>query len=176
MGMDGTNSAVGQGAGEPPESDHSEFDHRGARALVLLHETHLREFLCVWREFVAQATVALPETSDADYASPQALLRHVLGAARGYMVWICQKLQLPPPEIAPVPGPDEIEAVAEDYLSQIVAGWRAPLAHLSHEQCDRSTFDSSWGVPYCIDAMLEHAVMHPIRHSFQLRELLQQRR
>jgi hypothetical protein len=24
----------------------------------------------------------------------------------------------------------------------------------------------------CIDAMLEHAVMHPIRHAFQLEELM----
>jgi hypothetical protein len=26
--------------------------------------------------------------------------------------------------------------------------------------------------PYSIDAMLEHAVMHPIRHSYQLEELM----
>jgi hypothetical protein len=28
-------------------------------------------------------------------------------------------------------------------------------------------------VTYTIDAMLEHAVMHPIRHTFQLEELVQ---
>ena len=28
---------------------------------------------------------------------------------------------------------------------------------------------------YCIDAMLEHAVMHPIRHAFQLDELIKDR-
>lgn len=27
--------------------------------------------------------------------------------------------------------------------------------------------------PHCIDIMLQHAVMHPIRHDFQLRELLE---
>jgi hypothetical protein len=35
-----------------------------------------------------------------------------------------------------------------------------------------SLFPSRWNVHYCIDAMLEHAVMHPIRHTFQLQELL----
>ena len=31
------------------------------------------------------------------------------------------------------------------------------------------TYASAWGVDYCIDAMLEHAVMHPLRHTAQLK-------
>ena len=31
---------------------------------------------------------------------------------------------------------------------------------------------SRWKVTYCIDGMLEHAVMHPIRHRVQLEALL----
>ena len=33
-----------------------------------------------------------------------------------------------------------------------------------------------WGSPYSINAMLEHAVMHPIRHRFQLENLLREQR
>jgi hypothetical protein len=34
-----------------------------------------------------------------------------------------------------------------------------------------AVYKSNWGTDYCIEAMLEHAVMHPIRHEFQLKEL-----
>ena len=51
-------------------------------------------------------------------------------AARGYMTWMCEVLELPDPEIRIPPEPT---------------------------------------------ALLEHAVMHPIRHAFQLEELMHQR-
>jgi uncharacterized damage-inducible protein DinB len=31
---------------------------------------------------------------------------------------------------------------------------------------------SRWGAPMTVEAMLEHAVAHPMRHHFQLEELL----
>ncbi|MEM7165499.1 MAG: hypothetical protein AAF581_08545 [Planctomycetota bacterium] len=155
----------------PSDARPTEYVHGGARALVTLHERYLSEFLLVWRQFVA-AGCALPATSDPDYASAQTLLRHVLGAARGYLVWTCEKLGLPDPGITPTPDADNIAAAADEYTRHLIERWREPLKTLSHEQCDRATFESSWGVPYCIDAMLEHAVMHPIRHTLQLQQLL----
>jgi hypothetical protein len=32
---------------------------------------------------------------------------------------------------------------------------------------------SQWLTRFCIDSMLEHAVMHPIRHAFELDALLE---
>jgi hypothetical protein len=43
---------------------------------------------------------------------------------------------------------------------------------VTDEQLDKGIYPSRWGTEYCIDAMLEHAVMHPIRHEFQLRNLM----
>ena len=40
------------------------------------------------------------------------------------------------------------------------------------ELFEDKVYTSNWGVNYCIDAMLEHAVMHPIRHEFQLKNLI----
>jgi hypothetical protein len=143
----------------------------GARALVLLHEEHLRRFLEVWKR-ARVAGVVLPRTEDPSYASMEALLRHVLRAARGYMTWICEVLELPDPEIRPTPEADVIEAQADAYLEHVVERWRDPLAHVSEERFHRPSYPSRWKVDYCIDAMLEHAVMHPIRHSFQLEKLM----
>jgi hypothetical protein len=40
------------------------------------------------------------------------------------------------------------------------------------EEFSKPVYSSRWGVNYCVDAMLEHAVMHPERHRFQLLELM----
>ncbi|KPJ59217.1 MAG: hypothetical protein AMJ46_11975 [Latescibacteria bacterium DG_63] len=147
-----------------------DYKYMGARALVLLHENCLREFLETWR-LAKSSGVTLPETSDSDYRSFETLLRHVLGCARSYMVWMCEKLELPDPEIETVPAEETIEAESESYIEHVLARWRNPLAHLPEEAFYEPSYLAKWQVEYCIDAMLEHAVMHPVRHSFQLREL-----
>jgi uncharacterized damage-inducible protein DinB len=153
------------------QSSLKTYRYNGARALVLLHERHLRACLETWRE-AKRLNIALPRTADDDYQSLESLLRHILRAARGYMTWICNKLELPDPEIDPAPEPDRVEAEAESYLTHLLEKWRLPLADLPEDKFHTPAFTSRWGVPYCIDAMLEHAVMHPIRHEFQLRNLI----
>jgi uncharacterized damage-inducible protein DinB len=140
---------------------------------VLLHERYLREFVATWHG-AKTSSLALPATKDPSYESLEALLRHVLRAARGYMIWACEVLELPDPEIRPTPEADAIEAEADKYLDHVLECWRQPLAEVDEERFHRPSYPSRWKVDYCIDAMLEHAVMHPIRHTFQLRELLQQ--
>ena len=150
---------------------NDDYASRGVRALVQLHETHLRAFLQTWKRAQA-AGVELPETDDPSYESREALLRHVLRAARGYMTWACDQLSLAAPDIGPTPEVDRIEADADAYLEEVVAGWRDPLRGVEEKALHAPLYTSRWGVDYCIDAMLEHAVMHPIRHAFQLEELM----
>lgn len=145
--------------------------YRGARAMVLLHEQHHRSFLATWQD-AYRVGFQLPQTTDPDFQSLQLLLRHVLGASRGELLWICQKLDLPDPDIDPVPPADHITSKAASYLEHLLERWREPLANVQEERFFVPTHTSGWGVEYCIDAMLEHAVMHPIRHEFQLQELM----
>jgi hypothetical protein len=139
--------------------------------MILMHEGYLREFVSTWREAKA-AEVALPETTDAAYESMDALLGHLLRAARGYMVWMCKVLELPDPGIDPAPSTEIVETEAEAYLEHVLEGWRTPLAEVEEERFYRPEYPSGWKVLYCVDAMMEHAVMHPIRHTYQLRELM----
>lgn len=148
------------------------FRYGGARTLVALHERHLREFLAVWRQ-AEDRQLELPRTEDPNYASREALLAHVLGCGARYLVWICQQLELPPPEVEEYPDPAGLAERAEEYLGEVLAAWPGPLATLTEERAYAPAHASRWGPPYCIDAMLEHAVMHPIRHTHQLRELLE---
>ena len=92
-----------------------EYAYAGAHALVQLHERHLRAFVVAWKAAVADG-VALPPSDDPTCASLGALLHHVLGAARGYMVWICRNLGLEDPGIRDVPA--DVEADLDGYVEQ----------------------------------------------------------
>ncbi len=147
------------------------FQYGGARALVTLHERHLREFLEVWRQ-ADDLGLELPASSDPNYSSREALLAHVLGCAAHYLVWMCEKVEMPAPEVEGHPDPDGLAAAADGVVDNVLSAWREPLKALTEQRAYAPAHSSRWGPPYCIDAMLEHAVMHPIRHTHQLRELM----
>ena len=152
-------------------SSNLQYRSRAVRAMVLLHEEHLRRFVRVWRMALAKS-VSLPATADPAYASLEALGRHVLSAAGGYMTWMCEVMALPDPVIRPAPDVSAIVRDADDYLEHVLEQWRAPLIEVSDDILETPEYPSRWKTRYCIDSMLEHAVMHPIRHVFQLDELL----
>ena len=156
----------------PLMSSNLPYRSRAVRAMVLLHEEHLRRFVQTWRLAMA-LPVSLPPTPDPNYASLGALGRHVLSAAGGYLVWMCEVLRLPDPGVRPAPEVISIVREADDYLEHILDRWRAEaLREISDEQLETPEYPSHWQTRYAIDSMLEHAVMHPIRHAFQLDELI----
>jgi hypothetical protein len=143
----------------------------GARALVLLHDQYMREFVDTWKRARAAGAV-LPQSPDPNYASMEHLLFHVMRAGRGYMTWMCECLELPAPDIRPTPDVAALPGVLNEYVEHLLEGWKTPLVDVPEERFEDRTYESRWKVHYCIDAMLEHAVMHPIRHGFQLRNLM----
>src|SRR5262245_40934168 len=91
------------------------YRSRAVRALVLLHEQHLRRFLVVWEQARA-ASVVLPMTDDPTYVSIDTLLHHVLGAPRRYMIWMCEVLDLPDPGIRALPAPAVLAQDPSAYM------------------------------------------------------------
>ncbi len=149
------------------------YRHRGARALVLLHEKALRDLLPAWRAAKA-ARVALPSTNNPAYASLETVLHHALRAARSMMMTLCEKLGLPDPGIDEAPEPSRVEREAERYVEHLLERWRLPLAGVD-EKSFETTYKTSKGEDRSIMTTLEHAVTHPMRHRFQLEELLEAR-
>ena len=144
--------------------------------MVLLHEQHLRRFLETWHAAI-ESQVTLPPSADPAYASLESLGRHVLSAAGGYLVWICTQSHLPNPGIQPAPASADIHRDAAGYMEHILEHWQgSALRQIPDDQLETPEYPSEWRTRYCIDSMLEHAVMHPIRHTFQLEELISQTR
>jgi hypothetical protein len=154
-----------------PVSDLAGYRYRGARALVLLHEQEQRELLAVWRR-AKWADLRLPKTTDPDYASLETLLHHVLRSARGYLTWLCEKLDLPDPGVEPAPEAPRVESDAARWVEHLLARWRLPLAGVEEARFN-AVFPTRWGIDMCLESMLEHAVLHPARHRFQLEELME---
>jgi hypothetical protein len=71
------------------------------------------------------SSVSLPQTADPAYASLGTLGRHVLFAAAGYMIWMCEVLALPDPGIHSAPDAAAILREAEDYMDPVLERWRA---------------------------------------------------
>lgn len=155
-------------SGLPPELPP--YRYRGAAAMVVLHDRHMRSFFDTWCLAHAEE-IALPGADDPDYASREHLLTHVLRASRGYMTWICEKLDLPDPGIDGPPVPDSVEDETPRYLDHLLDRWRHPLAEVDGERFGEA-YPSRWGWIYTVEGMLEHAVMHPVRHEYQLGLLL----
>jgi hypothetical protein len=138
---------------------------------LYLKEQRAKSFLRVWEQARA-ASIVLPVTEDPAYVSLDALLRHVFGAARGYMTWMCEVLELPDPDIRVPPHATALGGDADSYMEHVLERWRTPLQDIGDNRLETPEYPSRWQTRYCIDAMLEHAVMHPIRHAFQLEELM----
>lgn len=62
-----------------------------------------------------------------------------------------------------------------EYIKYLLSKWRTPLINTEEKDFHSPSYKSRWGADYCIEAMLEHAVMHPLRHKFQLDNLIKER-
>src|SRR5712672_1187390 len=117
-------------------SSNLPYRSRAVRAMVLLHEEHLRRFVKTWRLALANP-VSLPPTDDSAYASLDTLGRHVLSAAGGYFIWICEVLTLPNPGVKPAPHVNAIVHDADDYLEHVLECWRGTsLREVADEQLE----------------------------------------
>jgi uncharacterized damage-inducible protein DinB len=142
--------------------------------MVRLHDAAMRDFVQVWKA-AKSVNLEIPQTGQPKYASLDALLVHVLSCAKKYLDWLCEVLDLPDPGIEPTPHRDVVEDRVDRYLEQLLSRWKTPLAEVSEERFFDTVQKTWWNVHYCADAMLEHAVMHPTRHRFQLQELMARR-
>ena len=152
----------------------TEFKSRAVRSLVDLHETEMRRFLETWDRFVASGAPMPDARGDADYQSRDHLVGHVVRAARNYLTWIGEQLGRPVKDVDMENDSLKIAPRFKAFVEEILAAWRRHLPAVEDAELEPATYKSRWGVLFSIESMLEHAVVHPMRHRYQLERLLEQ--
>jgi uncharacterized damage-inducible protein DinB len=150
------------------------FKSNAVRSCVELHEIELKRFYDTWEAFRASG-MALPPTDDPSYASPEHLGGHVLRAARNYLAWIGECVKRPVTDVDPEDDRASVARKGRAFMDAVLAAWRRHLALLEDSELAPATYKSRWGEDYNVEQMLEHAVVHPMRHRIQLERLLAKR-
>jgi uncharacterized damage-inducible protein DinB len=147
------------------------FKSNAVRSCVELHEVELRRFYEVWERFRASGT-PLPASDDSSYASAEHLGGHVFRAARGYLTWIGEFVSRPVTDVDADTDPLSIARKGGVFVDEVLTAWRRHLALLEDRELTPAPRKSRWGEDYNIEQMLEHAVVHPMRHRIQLERLM----
>jgi hypothetical protein len=132
----------------------------------------MRSFLATWKRFKASGKPMPEAHGDTDYESPERLVAHVQGSARSYLLWIWEVLEQPIADLELIRDPAVIVPGLDAFLEETLDGWERHLARLENEQLAPEQYASRWGEPFDIEQMLEHAVVHPMRHRLQLERIL----
>jgi len=149
-----------------------EFRSRAIRSLLELHEAELRAFLATWRRY-ARAGLAMPEAhGDEDYASIDRLGTHVLKAARSFLVRITGWLGRPAADLDMADDVADLTVRADEFAESLLEAYRRNLASATDEEIGAWVHKTRQGNPISIEMLLEHAVVHPMRHRVQLERIL----
>jgi uncharacterized damage-inducible protein DinB len=150
-----------------------EFRSRAVLSLVELHERELRSFLEVWKRFV-DSGAAMPEAhGDESYESRERLAGHVLMAARGYLIRIGEWIGRPLAGVDASQDPHEIMKRATAFTDDVLAAYPRHLAEVTNEELEKQIHRTRWGDLMSVEMLLEHAVVHPMRHRIQLERILE---
>jgi uncharacterized damage-inducible protein DinB len=150
-----------------------EFRSRAVRSLVELHEREMRSFLETWRRFVA-ANLPMPDAQgDKSYEDRERLAGHVLMAARGYLTRIGEWVGRPVSDVDASQDPYEIVKRAPEFADGVLGAYRRHLAEITDQEMEQQVHRTRWGELMSVEMLLEHAVVHPMRHRIQLERILE---
>lgn len=114
------------------------------------------------------------QTSDEDCRSVQTIISHVVRAGYGYADYIRYLFSISStrPTIELLNQNESmkhIELMLEYTIQTLDGKWE-----MSDEVIVRTTIHSLWGVKYDLEQLLEHAIVHVLRHRRQIEKLMQQ--
>ena len=144
----------------------------GVRALLDEYKKAINELISIIEPLKEQnlSMVVDNETSDPDCKSIQTILAHVVCSGYGYTIYIENSIGLNKPRLE-----REIYNNVEQYIDQLnlmfdyCENFFKNNTHLPLEQTDTSKkIIVNWGQQYDIEQLLEHAIVHVLRHRRQI--------
>ena len=118
----------------------------------------------------------LPDSHGAEhYESRQRLAAHVLMSARGYMTRIGEWVGRPVTDVDSTQDPNEVFSRLPAFADEVLAGYRRHMARITDQELEPQVHRTRWGELMSVENLLEHAVVHPMRHRIQLERILESR-
>ena len=115
----------------------------------------------------------MPEAhGDESYQNRERLAGHVLMAARGYLTRIGEWVARPVSDVDGSQDPYEIVSRISDFAEGVLAAYRRHLTEISDQELVPQVHRTRWGELMSVENLLEHAVVHPMRHRIQLERIL----
>ncbi len=119
--------------------------------------------------------VADPHTTDENCRSIQTVVHHVIRAGLGYANYLRERFGMRTgPRESDLPSPDEALARFDRMLSYTAETLEGRF-NLSEPEIKRTTVVTHWGVKYDMEQLLEHAIVHVLRHRRQIEKFLRAR-
>ena len=112
------------------------------------------------------------ETSDEDCRSAQTIMAHVVGAGYSYADYLRELFAIasnrPASELSSRrESLERFDAMLEYTNETLKDRWI-----MSDEEIDASVIKTRWGVTYDVEQLLEHAIVHILRHRRQIERLI----
>jgi uncharacterized damage-inducible protein DinB len=116
----------------------------------------------------------MPEAhGDESYENRERLAGHVLMAGRGYLTRIGEWVGRPVSDVDGSKDPYEIVNRASEFADDVLSAYRRHLAEITNEELEPQAHRTRWGELMSVENLLEHAVVHPMRHRLQLERILE---
>lgn len=115
-----------------------------------------------------------PQTSNENCRSVQTIMAHVVSAGYGYADSIRKSFSIsstrPPKRLLSYQeSVEQLESMIEYTVQTLEGRWE-----MTDEEIERVTIDPGWSVTYDLEQMLEHAIVHILRHRRQIEKFMQQ--
>jgi uncharacterized damage-inducible protein DinB len=112
------------------------------------------------------------QTEDEACRSVQTIMSHVVGAGYGYADYIREQFSIASarPRNKLLSRQESLEQLdaALEYTARTLEGrWG-----MSDEEITGTVINSSWGVVYDLEQLLEHAIVHVLRHRRQIEKFI----
>jgi uncharacterized damage-inducible protein DinB len=143
-------------------------------ALMDEYERAALEFQSLIREIGEDefTRVADGETKDEDCRSIQTISRHVLMAGYSYANYIRKEFSM---SAEPIPREPVSHQEMSGKIDKMLAYTIETLDgkwEMSDDEIGKIVINSGWGVTYDLEQLLEHAIVHVLRHRRQIEKFL----
>lgn len=112
------------------------------------------------------------ETKDDDCRSVQTIMSHVVRSGYGYADYIREQFAIassrPQPRLlSRQESLEQLDAALRYTVETLEGRWE-----MSDEEITATVIQSRWGVVYNVEGLLEHAVVHILRHRRQIEKFI----